>query len=151
MNVAAVRSFLDAGDILTREFMGENPYHNVVCIVVYACSDTGRFLSQYEQKIKALDEQFDGVDILVPNCAPILANIVYMVQYLHRLNPKAEVLFGVDDIPCYEWASMMHFGLFVIATNYHDKIHWKYNRKALFDTPLLTQESTVRYTAVDTG
>ena len=122
MNVAAVRSFLDAGDIVNPELAGPSPYHNVVCMVVYVCRSTGNFYCQYEEKIKALDEKYNGVEVFIPNCAPYLANVVYMVQYLQRLNPEAELLFGVDNVPCYEWANRMHFCLFVIAEKQEDLV-----------------------------
>ena len=131
---AAVRCFLEAGDIITPELAGPNPYHHVVCMVVYVCRTTGDFYNQYKDKIKSLDEQYSGVDIFIPNCAPVLANIVYMIQYLQRLNPEAEVLFGVDEVPCYEWAEKMHFSLFVIAKK-QGTLHHNHNR--LVHTPLL--------------
>ena len=97
------------------ELYGDNPYHDVVCMMVYVCHTTANFHLKFAEKLRSLEERHGRLEVFLPSCVPDIAHIVYMVHFLERLNPDAEVLFGTDDLPSYDWTVKARFSLFVVA------------------------------------
>ncbi|MBQ1492398.1 MAG: hypothetical protein IIZ39_10605, partial [Blautia sp.] len=128
------------GDISTREFYGDHPYRNVVCMIVYVCHNTGNFHLRFADKLKELDECYGSVEVFLPSCVPDIPHVVFMVQYLKKLNPKAEVLFDADEFSSFDWTMKARFSLFVITSEWPG---WIYGKKGNMDPVSLLQEKEV--------
>lgn len=139
MEPAEVGLYLGDSYTVSSEIYGENPYHHVVCMVVYVCHTTATFHMKFAEKLKELDERYGGLEVFNPSCGPDPAHVVYMVNYLEKLNPGAELLFGTDSFDFFDRASKARFSLFVVTSKWGGTIR---GRKGSGETDEAPEETS---------